>query len=98
MEKLRAVGEMATGIAHDFNNALGAVIGYAELLEQDETDPDRRESLGHILKAAQDAASTVHRIQEYSRLLPDADSFKDLDLNALATEAVALTRHRWRDQ
>ncbi len=98
MEKLRAVGEMASGIAHDFNNSLAAVIGYAELLAEEEQDAERATYLQHILKAAHDAATTVRRIQEYSRRVPAADSFTQIDVNALATEAVALTRHKWRDQ
>ena len=32
-EKLEAVGALAGGIAHDFNNILGAIVGYAEMLQ-----------------------------------------------------------------
>lgn len=98
MEKLRAVGEMASGIAHDFNNSLASVLGYAELLAEEELTGDRHLYVQNILKAAHDAATTVRRIQEYSRRLPREQDYQLLDLNAMASEAVALTRHKWRDQ
>ncbi len=35
--KLEAVGTLASGIAHDFNNTLTAIMGYAEMLEREES-------------------------------------------------------------
>jgi two-component system cell cycle sensor histidine kinase/response regulator CckA len=38
---MEAVGKLAGGIAHDFNNVLTAIIGFSELLLQNQrpTDP-----------------------------------------------------------
>src|SRR5690606_34785476 len=33
VQKMEAIGTLAGGIAHDFNNILGAILGYASLLE-----------------------------------------------------------------
>ena len=40
-QKMEAIGTLAGGIAHDFNNMLGAMFGYAYLLQED-TKGNRR--------------------------------------------------------
>ena len=39
MEKLRALGEMASGVAHDFNNVLAVILGRVQLLQRKLEDP-----------------------------------------------------------
>ena len=34
MEKLSALGELASGVAHDFNNTLAGILGRAQLLQR----------------------------------------------------------------
>jgi PleD family two-component response regulator len=38
-ERLRAFGEMAGGVVHDFNNALMSVLGYSDILLDDDAAP-----------------------------------------------------------
>ncbi len=39
-QKIEAIGTLAGGVAHDFNNIIGAIMGYASLLQlkMDHTD------------------------------------------------------------
>ena len=46
MEKLRALGEMASGVAHDFNNVLAVILGRVQLLQRKLEDPTFRRWLG----------------------------------------------------
>ena len=67
-QKMEAIGTLAGGVAHDFNNILGAILGNAELA-QDELPADSpvRESLTAILVATRRAADLVRQILTFSR-------------------------------
>lgn len=101
-ESLRALGQMASGIAHDFNNALSPIIGFSDWLLQ---APDRLENKEQVVKflqiinsAAQDAASVVRRMREFSRHRDPDEALQSVDLNKLVSESILLTQPRWKDQ
>jgi len=107
MEKITALGEMAGGVAHDFNNMLAAILGRAQLLklylEQGaashgiEPDSQIAEGLDMIERAASDAAETVRRIQEFTRVRSE-ENFVSVNLHELVKDVIELTRPRWKDQ
>jgi nitrogen-specific signal transduction histidine kinase/CheY-like chemotaxis protein len=107
MEKLRALGEMAGGVAHDFNNMLAAILGRTQLLKLQvgrmasdqpmNSDSQMMDGLDMIERAASDAAETVRRIQEFTRVRSQRD-FVRVDLNEIVRDTVELTRPRWKDQ
>ncbi len=96
-EKLRALGELSSGVAHDFNNILGIILGRSQLLQGRVDDPELVRGLKTIERAAQDGGETVRRIQDFARARTE-QNFQALDVNALLTEVVEITRTRWRDQ
>jgi signal transduction histidine kinase/ActR/RegA family two-component response regulator len=96
-EKLRALGEMASGVAHDFNNVLGAILGRAQLLRQRSTDAVAVAELEIIEKAARDGASTVRRLQDFTRVRTDRE-FAPVSLQQVIEDSLSLTRGRWRDE
>jgi signal transduction histidine kinase/CheY-like chemotaxis protein len=95
-EKLRALGEMASGVAHDFNNLLAAILGRAQLLQAEITDPRLAPWLEVIERAALDGAQAVRRLQEFTRVRRD-QPFVRVDLNQVAREALEITQSRWGD-
>jgi GAF domain-containing protein/CheY-like chemotaxis protein len=97
IEKLRALGEMASGVAHDFNNVLAVILGRAQLLQRKLHDPTLLRWLDVVEEAALDGARTVRQIQEFTRARSDQPS-QTVDLNQAVHDAVEMTRARWRDE
>lgn len=62
-QKMDAVGTLAAGIAHDFNNILGAIMGYAELLEDSVERDDGRRDLEDLLRFVHRGRDLVQKIQ-----------------------------------
>ncbi|KPJ54553.1 MAG: hypothetical protein AMJ37_00420 [Dehalococcoidia bacterium DG_18] len=95
-EKLRALGEMAGGVAHDFNNVLSVILGRAQLALDSAEDPRLKKSLLAIEQAALDAAKTVRRLQEFTRVRTDTD-FDQVDVSHLVQSALHMAEPRLRE-
>src|SRR5687767_2743496 len=97
MEKLSALGELASGVAHDFNNTLAGILGRAQLLQRT-NDPEKiKRGLRIIIKAAEDGAKTVRRIQDFARQRRDHD-FEPVDVDQLLFDVTEITRPYWKDR
>ncbi|HVF71349.1 MAG TPA: response regulator [Chthoniobacterales bacterium] len=97
-ERLSAFGEMAGGVVHDFSNALMSIIGYSEMLLSNAgaraDEATALEYLRIINTAGRDGAHVVSRLRDFYRPREAADLFELLDLNEIATQAIALTKPR----
>jgi signal transduction histidine kinase/ActR/RegA family two-component response regulator len=97
LEKLSALGELASGVAHDFNNTLSGILGRAQLLQRTQ-DPDKiKRGLNIIIKAAEDGAKTVRRIQDFARQRRDHD-FEPVEVDQLLHDVSEITRSCWQDR
>jgi signal transduction histidine kinase/ActR/RegA family two-component response regulator len=96
MEKLSALGELASGVAHNFNNTLTGILARAQLMLDANDMKDVRRGLRIIIQTAEDGAKTVKRIQDFARQRRDQD-FVRIDVDQLMLEVAEITRPRWKD-
>jgi signal transduction histidine kinase/ActR/RegA family two-component response regulator len=95
IEKLSALGELASGVAHDFNNTLAGILGRAQLLLGTK-DPEKVEAgLQLIIKTARDGAKTIKRIQDFARQRRDHD-FQPVSMDQVLLDVREITRPRWK--
>ena len=95
VEKLSAVGSLASGVAHDFNNTLAVICGRAELMLKYTPDAKTRRGLELIVQSARDGAKTVKRIQDFARQRQDRD-FETVSVDQLLSDVSEITRPRWK--
>jgi signal transduction histidine kinase/CheY-like chemotaxis protein len=96
VEKLSALGQLASGVAHDFNNSLASILGRSELLLKHTEDPKMKRGLEIIAKSALDGAKTVKRIQDFARQRSEHD-FELVSVDQMLLDVSEITRPRWRD-
>jgi two-component system cell cycle sensor histidine kinase/response regulator CckA len=88
-QKMEAVGQLAGGVAHDFNNMLAGIMGYAEMVAEDDLpEVERKEFAGHILAAAGRASDLTRKLLAFSRKGKVLST--PLDVHAAIREAAAL--------
>jgi len=97
IEKMSALGELASGVAHDFNNTLAGILGRAELMLRDVNDPKTMRGLELIVQTARDGGKTVKRIQDFARQRRDHD-FEPVAVDQLLIDVNEVTRPRWKDR
>jgi len=97
IEKLSALGELASGVAHDFNNTLAGILGRAQLILRT-NDPEKiSRGLKIIIKTAEDGAKTVKRIQDFARQRRDYD-FEPVCIDQILLDVSEITKPRWKDR
>jgi signal transduction histidine kinase/CheY-like chemotaxis protein len=97
IEKMSALGELASGVAHDFNNTLAVILGRAELMLRNSNDPKTTRGLEVIVQTAKDGGKTVKRIQDFARQRRDHD-FEPVAVDQLLMDVNEVTRPRWKDR
>lgn len=65
-QRMETVGALASGIAHNFNNIIGAILGYAEMVELDASgEAGRARNLEEIRRAGDRARELVKQIMSF---------------------------------
>jgi PAS domain S-box-containing protein len=88
-QKLETIGTLAGGIAHDFNNILTPIFGYVEMaLRKLPPESGVRDSLEHVILAADRARELVEQILAFSRQVEQER--RPLRIHLIVREALKL--------
>lgn len=88
-EKLASLGQLAAGAAHEINNPLTAILGYADVLMDENAANTRPHTLGEkIREQARRTKDLVNNLLSFARQVPAEKQL--LDLNTVLTGAVQL--------
>ncbi len=66
-DRLASIGELASGIAHELNNPLTSVIGFSQLLLEEDIPQNLKEDVGTIYSEAQRASAIVKNLLTFAR-------------------------------
>lgn len=66
-DRLASIGELAAGIAHEVNNPLTSVIGFSQLLLEEDMSDDAKNDIKIIYSEAQRAAQVVKNLLTFAR-------------------------------
>ena len=66
-DRLASIGELASGIAHELNNPLTSVIGFSQLLLEEDIPQNIKDDLGTIYNEAQRASAIVKNLLTFAR-------------------------------
>ncbi|HEC98372.1 MAG TPA: HAMP domain-containing protein [Nitrospirae bacterium] len=93
--KLAAIGELAANIAHEINNPLTSILGYAELMREEEDIESIMRDLEIIESESLRARDIVRQLLEFSKKWPLKIS--KVDINRLLKEVIELVSLNLKD-
>jgi signal transduction histidine kinase/ActR/RegA family two-component response regulator len=98
LERMKVLGELSGATAHNLNNILSVIMGKAELLQRRLKNSPYHRDLQLLLRAAQDGADSIRRLQEYSVSGKASEEPKIINMNHLIREVVDIARPRFESE
>lgn len=90
-EKMASVGQMAAGVAHEINTPLGIILGYSQLMLDDEEEIQEAAYLEIIERQAKICQKIVADLLKFSRQSESVIQF--VNINELIQDVLSVTGH-----
>ncbi len=78
-DRLASLGELTAGVAHELNNPLTSVVGFSELLLEQNLSTDIKDDLDIVHSEAQRAARIVDNLLTFARKQHEGKSLTDIN-------------------
>ncbi|MFQ6614375.1 MAG: GAF domain-containing protein, partial [Fidelibacterota bacterium] len=90
-QKMESMGRIAGGVAHDFNNILASMMGYAEFLNANQTDPESAEgkAINAILRGTERASQLTKQLLGFAR--KTQFKLRTVSVNSLIRESLKVS-------
>jgi len=95
--RLQVAGELSAGVSHNLNNILNSILLPAEFLLMTSSDSLVLKQAQIIYDAGIRAQNLAHSLHLSIRGLA-ADELQPVSLSEMVTQAIEMTRPRWRDE
>jgi signal transduction histidine kinase len=94
IEKLVSLGELIAGISHELNNPLSVILGYTEILQTIDMDPQIKRYINNIHISAKQSAKVVEELLTFLR--KNDIEFNLIDINNVIKQTVSLFEYQMR--
>jgi signal transduction histidine kinase len=91
VEKMDALGQLASGIAHDFKNILFAINGYATLIQKKTVDSTLQKYSVKILEASEMVSKLIGNMLSFTR--NESHEMLCLDIHTVINNTIHLLEH-----
>ena len=92
---LESLGEMSAGLAHEFKNAIATLHGYAQLLQNLESDERGRSAAASLLNEVRNLADMVTAFLNFAR--PQPLELEEIRLSALISDCAEELKQVYAD-
>ncbi len=89
MQKMEAIGNLASGLAHDFNNMLAGIIGFSEIARASASRPVKQQ-INKVIEVAKNASELARHILLIGKKV--TTDKMNIDINKFVDRAVGLFR------
>lgn len=96
-DRLVTIGELTAGIAHELNEPLGSILGFAQLVQTDETlSESTKNDLEKIVNASMHARQVIRKLMTFSRYQEGPSEL--VNLNAIIIDGLYFLESRCKKE